>query len=78
MKRLFSRRTNEKVDALIDPYTFESDDNGNDLQTQEIMMGHTNGPAFQNISIGTSRKRPLLRRNRMMSLESDFRISRGK
>ena len=78
MKRLFSKRTNEKVDALIDPHTFEIDNNGNDLQTQEIMMNHTNGPTFQDISIGTSKKRPLLRRNRMMSLESDFRISRGE
>lgn len=77
MKRIFGRRANDKVDAIIDPYTFERDIGEND-HTQEILMGHTNGPAFQDISIGSNSKRPLLRRNRMMSLESDFRISRGE
>ncbi|PWN31982.1 uncharacterized protein FA14DRAFT_157921 [Meira miltonrushii] len=73
MRRLFSKRTNEKVDAVIDPYTFDEDNSRND-HTQEILMGHTNGSAYQDISIGASRRRPVLRR--MMSLESDFRISR--
>lgn len=75
MRRLFSKRTNDKVDAFIDPYTF-NENIGENNHTQEILMGHTNGSAYQDISIGPSRKRPLLRR--MMSLESDFRISRGE
>lgn len=77
MKRLFSRRTNDKINTTIDPYTMEEDKAEIDKK-QEILMGHTNGTAYQNISIGTSRKNPSIRRKRMMSLESDFRISRGK